>query len=64
MSPASYTNTDYNKTTHKTAQECWDADKFRRDLLIKNGYRTLFIWESDVNSGTFKEIITRSIFDF
>ena len=36
----------YNKLVHLTAQEIWDRDKQKFDLLTKNGYIVEVIWEN------------------
>jgi len=39
-----------SKYKHITAKEKWKNDKQREDILIKNGYEILIIWESDYKS--------------
>lgn len=36
----------YNKLVHLTAQEMWDRDKQKSDLLTENGYIVEVIWEN------------------
>lgn len=44
--PSKCTPTYYNKLVHMTAQEVWDRDKQKRDLLNKHGYDVEVIWEN------------------
>jgi G:T-mismatch repair DNA endonuclease (very short patch repair protein) len=62
MNPNKYGSSDYNKVTHKTAQQHWENDRIRREKLKDVGYKTLFIWESDVKNDSFKKIINEHLF--
>ena len=64
MTPDKYRADDYNKTTHKTASQHWELDRIRRENLRNAGFRTVFIYETDVNNGNYKQIIQKSLFEF
>ena len=46
-----------SKYKHITAKNKWEYDKNREEILIKNGYEVLIIWESDYKSD--KKIIIK-----
>jgi very-short-patch-repair endonuclease len=45
--PRTWKPDDYNKTIKMTASDKWNADRNRRFMLYRNGYRVIVIWESD-----------------
>ena len=41
--------TDINKTTKQTAAEIWEKDNKKKLCAEINGYKILYIWESEYN---------------
>lgn len=41
----------------KTAEYFWNKDKKKKDILEKNGYKILYLWESEINNMTDEDII-------
>lgn len=44
---------NYKKYGVRTAKEMWDKDNFKKDLAEKNGYRVIYIWESEIHENKF-----------
>lgn len=40
----------------KSAQDVWDRDSMRRDVVIKNGYNIFYLWESEINKMSDEQI--------
>lgn len=45
--PSIYSNDYYNKVKKKNAQEIWDYDKRKIEIIKKHGFEVLVIWEYD-----------------
>ena len=48
--PNCYKEDFYNKSLQMTAKEVWERDKAVNEKLIKDGYKVLRIWESDLGN--------------
>jgi len=57
MNPNKYKETDYNKSTHKTAKETWEYDNHRRKILTDAGYKVIMLWETDIKNGNYFKIL-------
>lgn len=47
--PNKYSADYFHHVKQKTAQELWDYDKNKIDLIKENGYNLEIVWESDLN---------------
>lgn len=47
--PIKYSPDYYHKIKKRTAQEIWDYDKNKIDLIKENGYNLEIVWEKDYN---------------
>ena len=59
MDPKFFAETDYNSSTHKTAQQHWESDIHKLNECLDKGIELIVIWENDWNSN--KEQIKQSI---
>jgi hypothetical protein len=54
--PNVYNPEDFNLSLQCTAKEKWDFDKFKNEMIEKEGYQVLTIWESEYNENPEKTI--------
>ena len=47
MNPAKYKADHYAKQMKKTAAEIWEADRIKKEVAERKGYKVLYIWEKD-----------------
>lgn len=57
MNPNKYKESDYNKSTHKTAKATWEYDNNRRKILTEAGYKVVTLWEEDIRNGNYFKIL-------
>jgi G:T-mismatch repair DNA endonuclease (very short patch repair protein) len=46
--PEKYSSDYFHQVKQKTAQELWDYDRNKVDLIIRNGYNLEVVWESQL----------------
>jgi len=57
--PNKYKETDVFKfpKTELTAKDIWDIDKYKKEIAESNGYKVIYIWESEMNKMNNDEIL-------
>jgi len=60
--PKFYNKNYYHKYLQMTAEEIWDNNKIKNDIIIKEGYEVLSIWENDYKNN--KEKVIQECIDF
>jgi hypothetical protein len=61
--PNKYNENWYNKQKKQTALEIWNSDNIKKQIAIKNGFKFITLWETDIknNMGNLNEYIKNKI---
>jgi hypothetical protein len=54
--PKFYNKNYFHRYLQKTAEQIWEENKIKNDIITKEGYDVLIIWESDYNENKEKTI--------
>lgn len=48
---------NFSKTNHPKAKEIWEKDEKNKKFAEKNGYKIIYLWESEISNKTDIELI-------